>query len=72
MAVKKIVALPNGPVVLELERRLRLKRGDQEQVIDQERIALCRCGASRNKPFCDGSHGQVGFQDPGAELDPIS
>jgi CDGSH-type Zn-finger protein len=30
----------------------------------RERVALCRCGASRNKPFCDGSHAQTGFQDP--------
>ena len=25
-------------------------------------IALCRCGQSRNKPFCDGTHGRVGFE----------
>lgn len=34
------------------------------------RVALCRCGASANKPFCDNSHGEAGFADPGAIADP--
>ena len=32
---------------------------------DKRRYALCRCGASATKPFCDGSHGRVEFQDDG-------
>ncbi|WP_420835420.1 CDGSH iron-sulfur domain-containing protein [Aquitalea pelogenes] len=29
----------------------------------RERMTLCRCGASANKPFCDGSHASIKWQD---------
>jgi CDGSH-type Zn-finger protein len=32
----------------------------------RNRVTLCRCGASRHKPFCDGTHAAIKFRDPGA------
>ncbi len=36
--------------------------GDDEAYDSLERQTLCRCGGSRNKPFCDGSHWYMGFK----------
>ena len=41
--------------------RLRVVNADGEVVREDTRAALCRCGASANKPFCDGSHRRIGF-----------
>ena len=35
-----------------------------EPLTDKGVYALCRCGASDNKPFCDGSHKKIGFKVP--------
>ena len=36
--------------------------GGQVSTDGREKIALCRCGASSTKPFCDGTHSRIGFQ----------
>jgi len=36
--------------------------GRQWDLTDKPAISLCRCGASQNRPFCDGSHKTIGFQ----------
>jgi len=38
---------------------------DEKELLSDTRAALCRCGASKNQPFCDNSHFAVAFDDPG-------
>ncbi len=40
-----------------------------EVLKEAKRVSLCRCGASSNKPFCDGSHSKVGFKSAGGLAD---
>ena len=44
------------------ERGVQLVAGDGGPYDARERQALCRCGGSRNKPFCDGAHWYMGFK----------
>ncbi|NOX36050.1 MAG: CDGSH iron-sulfur domain-containing protein [Calditrichaeota bacterium] len=64
----KINVLQNGPCLVEAEGTYVLIRDGKEEVINQKAIALCRCGASGNKPFCDGSHKKINFEAEGVEL----
>ncbi len=50
---------PNGPLLVKGLKTLRDAKGAAIEV--GETIALCRCGASAKKPFCDGTHKRVGF-----------
>jgi len=55
----QITALPDGPLLVSGTYELRT--GDEEFEL-REGGALCRCGASGKKPFCDGSHRRIGFE----------
>jgi 3-phenylpropionate/trans-cinnamate dioxygenase ferredoxin subunit len=49
----------NGPYVVEGEFTLTDAAGNP---IEVKKAALCRCGGSTTKPFCDGTHSKIGFQ----------
>ncbi len=52
---------PNGPYLVKGLTTFIDSRG--EAIATEETMALCRCGGSGNKPFCDGSHKSNGFED---------
>lgn len=58
----KITMAPNGPILVSGEFQLTDSDG-KPLTTDKPQVALCRCGASKNKPFCDGSHKAVQFND---------
>jgi CDGSH-type Zn-finger protein len=57
----KITALDNGPFLINGSAIVTDAQGNVFQV-ERETIALCRCGGSTKRPFCDGSHSKIGFQ----------
>ena len=63
MAPVNIRCRENGPFVVEGEIILSDHEGNAFPLgSSKPAIALCRCGASENKPFCDGSHRKVDFK----------
>jgi CDGSH-type Zn-finger protein len=53
----------DGPLYVRGDIQIKGPLG--ETFFEGTRVALCRCGESRNKPFCDNSHKQAGFRDEG-------
>lgn len=61
MADVKIQVLKNGPYLIT--GNAEIVEGDGKPVPSAKQpAALCRCGQSANKPFCDGSHRKINFQ----------
>ena len=50
----------DGPIMVS--GNVVLKAGSGRVAWSGKKVALCRCGASKNKPFCDGSHNAIGFK----------
>ena len=59
-----IAVAADGPLYVHGE--VEVVDSDGTVVTTDARAALCRCGASENKPFCDGKHSDAGFSDSGA------
>lgn len=56
-----VTACPNGPLLVRGDVEILLADGEPAPR-RRRTVALCRCGASAIKPFCDGSHKVVGFR----------
>ena len=60
-----VLAKKNGPYVVSgdlSQINLTDAEGNKYDLTGKQAIALCRCGGSVNKPFCDGTHSKIGFQ----------
>lgn len=55
----QVEAKENGPYLLNNLATLKNSKGDE--LPTKPVVALCRCGGSANKPFCDGTHAKIGF-----------
>lgn len=56
-----VEATPNGPLMVYGNIRVKDSRGNE--TVKHKVTALCRCGGSANKPYCDGTHKKIGFTD---------
>ena len=56
----KIKVLPNAPLLVEGSVEIVLADGT---IAVKDKVFLCRCGGSKNKPYCDGTHAKIGFKD---------
>lgn len=63
MADVEIKVRENGPYKVTGPVRVFDADGNEYEVgVDGRPVALCRCGGSTTKPFCDGSHSRTGFE----------
>ncbi len=58
----------NGPYIVQGDFTITDANGNE---IPVQKTALCRCGGSTTKPFCDGTHSKIGFQGAIAAVEEI-
>lgn len=64
--MQKIILLEDGPILF---------RGPVQYDgirIDQEQVALCRCGKSETQPFCNGAHKAADYKAPGLIMESLA
>lgn len=59
----------NGPYVLDLPEGTPFRWNGEERHLERAKLALCRCGHSGEKPFCDGTHKRIGFRAEAGALE---
>jgi len=62
LAATRVTVRSNGSIRIEGDFEIVDSDGAVFDLAGRTTISLCRCGHSENKPFCDGSHKNVGFQ----------
>jgi CDGSH-type Zn-finger protein len=62
MAATKITVRSDGSIRVEGDFEVADQDGKVFGLAGRDKIGLCRCGHSENKPFCDGAHKKVNFQ----------
>lgn len=62
MSDVRIRCRKDGPLIVTGPIQLTDADGNEYDISSKENIALCRCGATSKRPFCDGSHRESGFE----------
>jgi CDGSH-type Zn-finger protein len=69
MATTRLTVMSNGSIRVEGDFEILDAHGKAFGLGGRERVSLCRCGHSENKPFCDGTHKKIGFDSPSAAFE---
>jgi CDGSH-type Zn-finger protein len=64
VAATRITIRPNGSIKIEGDFEIVDQEGKPYGLSGRTSAALCRCGHSEQKPFCDGTHKKINFQAP--------
>lgn len=69
MEKTKVTVVKNGPLRIEGELEILDPAGISYGLGGRTLLSLCRCGHSKNKPFCDGTHKTIEWQDEPVAFD---